>query len=176
MSVPAAAAVAAPLIEAKNLSRHYNLSSGLWGRGETVRAVDGVSFSLTAGRTLAIVGESGCGKSTLARMIALIEPPTGGSLKFSGREASSAKGPDLKGFRCLVQMVFQDPYGTLNPRHKVGTILMEPLSINTALTRDEREQAARAMMGRVGLRQEHFIRYPHMFPAGSASASPSPAR
>ena len=99
-------------------------------------------------------------------MVALIDPPTSGSLKFSGREAANAKGGDLRGFRRLVQMVFQDPYGSLNPRHKVGSILMEPLAINTGLTHDEREHAARSMMGRVGLRQEHFIRYPHMFSGG----------
>src|SRR5208282_4103586 len=115
---------------------------------------------------LAVVGESGCGKSTLARMVTMIEPPTAGSLKLVGQEVAGADTSTIKGLRRNVQIVFQDPYGSLNPRKKVGSILEEPLVINTDIAAAERARVARAMMGRVGLRPEHYERYPHMFSGG----------
>ncbi len=155
-----------PLLEAVALSRHYVVSRGLLRRKGLVRALDGVAFSLDAGKTLAIVGESGCGKSTLARQVTMIERPTGGELKVDGVDVGRADRATLKRLRPLVQMVFQNPYASLNPRKKVGTLLEEPLAINTDLDAGARADAARAMLAKVGLRPEHYQRYPHMFSGG----------
>ena len=156
----------APLLEAFNLSRHYTVSRGMLRRQGRVRALDGVAFTLRAGATLAVVGESGCGKSTLARQVTMIEQPTGGSLKLNGEDVAHADRATLKRLRPLVQMVFQNPYASLNPRKKVGTLLEEPLAINTDLSADARGDAARTMLAKVGLRPEHYQRYPHMFSGG----------
>ncbi|WP_230411607.1 peptide ABC transporter ATP-binding protein [Collimonas humicola] len=154
------------LLEAKNLIKHYSVSQGLFKPKATARALDGVSFALQPGRTLAVVGESGCGKSTLARQITMIEPPTGGELWMDGANIADADHATLKRVRPLVQMVFQNPYASLNPRKKVGQMLEEPLIINTGLNNAERAEKARAMMAKVGLRPEHYGRYPHMFSGG----------
>ena len=154
------------LMRAAGLRRYYPGGSGLFGRRELVRALDGVSFTLRAGETLAIVGESGCGKSTLARLAALIEPPTGGELLIDGLPTAAAGEAERRRLRLGVQMVFQNPYGSLNPRKTVGAILEEPLALNRRGDRAAREAAARAMMERVGLRQEHYHRTPHMFSGG----------
>ena len=155
-----------PLLQADNLTRHYVVSRGLFRPKATVRALDGVTFTLDAGRTLAVVGESGCGKSTLARQVTMIESPTAGSLKLAGVEMTSADAAQRKAARPRVQMVFQNPYASLNPRKRVGTMLEEPLLINTPLPAAEREARARAMLARVGLRPEHYRRFPHMFSGG----------
>ncbi len=155
-----------PLLEARALTRHYSVSRGLWKPKGIVQALTGVSFTLAAGRTLAIVGESGCGKSTLARQVTMIERPTSGALLLDGADVAQADAAGRKRLRPLVQMVFQNPYASLNPRKKVGTLLGEPLAINTALSADARREAAAAMMARVGLRPEHYRRYPHMFSGG----------
>ena len=153
-----------PIIEAKALVRHYNVGDGLFRKPRILRAVAGVDFALSPGKTLAVVGESGCGKSTLARMVAMIEEPTAGELTLEGKQIHLADWADL---RQSVQIVFQDPYGSLNPRQRIGTILEEPLKINRPmLSRDEREAKAREMLELVGLRPEHFDRYPHMFSGG----------
>jgi dipeptide transport system ATP-binding protein len=154
------------LLEVRDLKRHYQIGGGLLRKPKALKAVDGVSFTLAAGKTLAVVGESGCGKSTLARMVAMIEAPTAGSLKIDGVEVTTADGEVLKRLRPVVQMVFQNPYGSLNPRKKVGTILEEPVVINAHLSADARHAAAREMMAKVGLRPEHYARYPHMFSGG----------
>ncbi len=156
----------AVLLEAKNLSRHYSVSRGFLKPKAIARALDGVSFILQAGRTLAVVGESGCGKSTLARQVTMIEAPTGGQLWMNGVDIAGADRAMLKKVRPLVQMVFQTPYASLNPRKKVGAMLEEPLVINTNLAAAERAERARAMMAKVGLRAEHYNRYPHMFSGG----------
>ncbi|HZA52432.1 MAG TPA: dipeptide ABC transporter ATP-binding protein [Myxococcaceae bacterium] len=155
-----------PVAAAEDIRRHYRVRRGALTRPATLKAVDGVSFTLHAGQTLGVVGESGCGKSTLGRVVALIEPPTSGSLSLDGTPALSAEGATRTRLRRTVQVVFQDPYGSLNPRHKVGSTIAEPLEINTDLGRKEREAAAREMMERVGLRPEHYGRYPHMFSGG----------
>ncbi len=154
------------LLEAKNLAKHYRVSQG-WRKPKAIlRALDGVSFTLAAGKTLAVAGESGCGKSTLARQITMIEAPSGGELWMDGANIANADKQELKRIRPLVQMVFQNPYASLNPRKKVGSMLEEPLVINTPLSKAERAEKARAMMNRVGLRPEHYARYPHMFSGG----------
>ncbi|MEB0136138.1 peptide ABC transporter ATP-binding protein [Actimicrobium sp. CCC2.4] len=157
---------AVALLEAKNLARHYPVSQGFLRPKAWARALDGVSFTLVAGKTLAVVGESGCGKSTLARQITMIEPPSGGELWMDGANVATADRATLKRVRPLVQMVFQNPYASLNPRKKVGAMLAEPLEINTRLNKAERTARALSMMAQVGLRPEHINRYPHMFSGG----------
>jgi dipeptide transport system ATP-binding protein len=152
------------LMEAVEIRRHYQLGGGLFGKPATIKAVDGVSFTLKAGRTLAIVGESGCGKSTLARVACLLDDATSGELLIDGKAATTPAA--RKALRRSVQMVFQNPYGSLNPRKTVGAILQEPLEINRRGDADDRAEAARAMMDKVGLRQDQFGRYPHMFSGG----------
>ncbi|GAA4025855.1 peptide ABC transporter ATP-binding protein [Actimicrobium antarcticum] len=154
------------LLQAKNLSKYYPVSQGFLKPAASARALDGVSFTLVAGKTLAVVGESGCGKSTLARQITMIEPSTGGELWMDGANVATADRATLKRVRPLVQMVFQNPYASLNPRKKVGAMLEEPLEINTRLDKPARAVKALAMMEKVGLRPEHYGRYPHMFSGG----------
>jgi dipeptide transport system ATP-binding protein len=150
------------VLEGRDLARFYNVNRGMFKPEATVKALNGVSFSLYSGKTLAVVGESGCGKSTLARLVTMIEDPTAGELLIDGRPARIGD-PSL---RSLVQIVFQNPYGSLNPRQKVGSILEEPLKINTSDNSATRRRKAEAMMERVGLRPEHYDRYPHMFSGG----------
>ncbi|WP_061240551.1 peptide ABC transporter ATP-binding protein [Ectopseudomonas composti] len=154
------------VLEAHELTRHYSVSRGLFKPAATVQALNGVSFNLQAGRTLAVVGESGCGKSTLARALTLIEEPSAGSLQIAGREVAGASNSERRQLRRDVQMVFQNPYASLNPRQKIGDQLAEPLLINTDLSRSERREKVQAMMQQVGLRPEHYQRYPHMFSGG----------
>ena len=153
-------------MEARELRRYYRTGSGLFSHKGTVRAVDGVSFTLGAGETLAIVGESGCGKSTLARMATLLEPPTEGDLLIDGELTEGVTATERRKLLLSVQMVFQNPYGSLNPRKTVGSILEEPLAINHRGDPRQRQDAARAMMDKVGLREDQYGRYPHMFSGG----------
>ncbi len=154
------------LVSAQGLTRSYRSKRGLFSKPDELRAVGGVSFTIEAGRTLAVVGESGCGKSTLTRLITLIEKPDCGSLRIDGIDALVDDPANAKRLRASVQLVFQNPYGSLNPRKKVGDILEEPLAINTEFGKAERTQHALAMMARVGLGPEHAWRYPHMFSGG----------
>jgi dipeptide transport system ATP-binding protein len=156
----------APVLKATDLHRHYSISRGLLRGHANLRAVAGASFVLNPGRTLAVVGESGCGKSTLARMVTMIERPTAGHLEIDSVDVATARGSTLRSLRPKVQMVFQDPYGSLNPRKQIGQILEEPLEINTDLDAKARAEAARQMLSHVGLRPEHYSRYPHMFSGG----------
>jgi dipeptide transport system ATP-binding protein len=157
---------AAPIVQAGDLTKHYRIGGGLFGTPAVLKAVDGVSFELEAARTLAVVGESGCGKSTLARMVTMIEPPTSGRLVVDGIDTATADRHERRHLRKSVQIVFQNPYGSLNPRQKIAAILAEPLTINTAMSRAERGAAVAAMMRKVGLRPEYAERYPHMFSGG----------
>ncbi|MFI8482577.1 peptide ABC transporter ATP-binding protein [Pseudomonas sp. NPDC078700] len=154
------------VLSARDLTRHYSVSTGLFQPSATVQALNGVSFELAAGKTLAVVGESGCGKSTLARALTLIEEPSSGSLQIAGQEVNGASKAQRKQLRRDVQMVFQNPYASLNPRQKIGDQLAEPLLINTSLSKHERREKVQAMMQQVGLRPEHYQRYPHMFSGG----------
>ena len=163
------------VLTARDLTRHYEVSRGLFKGHAQVRALNGVSFELEAGKTLAVVGESGCGKSTLARALTLIEEPTSGSLKIAGQEVKGASKDQRRQLRRDVQMVFQNPYASLNPRQKIGDQLAEPLLINTALSREERREKVQQMMRQVGLRPEHYQRYPHMFSGGQRQRIPARA-
>jgi len=154
------------LLEATDLARHYSVSRGLFRPGATVKALNGVSFTLAPRQTLAVVGESGCGKSTLARQLTLIEAPTRGSLLIAGQDAAQASAAQIKALRRRVQMVFQNPFASLNPRKTIATTLAEPLVINTAMSAAERSERVAALAAKVGLRPEHLRRYPHMFSGG----------
>ncbi|MCP5425396.1 MAG: ABC transporter ATP-binding protein [Gammaproteobacteria bacterium] len=154
------------VMEAEDLARYYSVSRGWLKDKATVKALDGVSFTLRSRSTLAVVGESGCGKSTLARQLTLIEKPSGGSLRLLGQDLSQAGDKERRLARRHVQIIFQNPYASLNPRKKVGALLQEPLKINTQDNARQREEKVRMMMGRVGLRPEHYSRYPHMFSGG----------
>ncbi len=154
------------VLEAENLTRHYQVNRGMFKDPAVVKALDGVSFRLEKGRTLAVVGESGCGKSTLARLVTLIEQPTSGVLKIDRTDVSRIEEKQRRKLRTQVQIIFQDPYGSLNPRQKIGLALEEPLLVNTGKTKTERQKAARNMLAMVGLRPEHYDRYPHMFSGG----------
>lgn len=151
-----------PVIVARDLSRHFEIRGGLFREGGLVKALDGASFSLERGKTLAVVGESGCGKSTLAWLVAMIDKPTGGTLEIDGQPALVGSVEHRK----TVQIVFQNPYGSLNPRQKVGTILEEPLRLSTDLDATTRRRRVEETMDRVGLRPEFYERYPHMFSGG----------
>jgi dipeptide transport system ATP-binding protein len=153
-------------VVAQGLTRIYRTKRGIFGKPQELRAVGGVSFSIAAGRTLAVVGESGCGKSTLARLVTLIEKPNSGSLLIDGIDALNSSAVASGHLRRMVQLVFQNPYGSLNPRQKIGTLLEEPLVINTDLGKAERRRQALAMMAQVGFGAEHARRYPHMFSGG----------
>ena len=166
MTTTAAPAAATAVVEARDLRQVYRIGRGLLRKPAHLQAVGGVSFTLQPGRTLAVVGESGCGKSTLARMVSLVEPPTSGALQLGGADAVLATPEQRKALRRSVQMVFQNPYASLNPRKKIGAILEAPLEINTTLTTGERAAKARAILAKVGLRPEHYDRYPHMFSGG----------
>jgi dipeptide transport system ATP-binding protein len=155
-----------PVVEATDLKRVYTVHRGLLRAPAALQAVGGVSFTLEAGRTLAVVGESGCGKSTLARLVAMIEPPSAGELRLGGIDAVHATHEERTRLRRVVQLVFQNPYGSLNPRKTIGSILAEPLAINTELAAGERQARVAEMMRKVGLRPEHLGRYPHMFSGG----------
>ena len=155
-----------PVVEANNLQRVYEIRRGFMAKPDHLQAVGGVSFTVHAGKTLAVVGESGCGKSTLARMVSLIETPSSGELSITGVDAVHGSDEQRLKLRKAVQLVFQNPYGSLNPRKKIGAILEAPLEINTSLAATERAEKARAMLALVGLRPEHYDRYPHMFSGG----------
>jgi dipeptide transport system ATP-binding protein len=154
------------VVRAQGLRRVYAISKGPLRQPDQLQAVSGVSFSVQAGRTLAVVGESGCGKSTLARMVSLIESPTEGSLEIDGIEVSRSSESQKQTLRQKVQLVFQNPYGSLNPRKRIGQILEAPLEINTQFPAAQRAERARDMLAKVGLRPEHYDRYPHMFSGG----------
>ena len=154
------------VLEAKGLVRDYSASRGAFRAPATLKALAGVSFSLQAGRTLAVVGESGSGKSTLARLLTLIEKPTAGALLIDGEDVAHADAARRRRLRREIQMVFQNPFGSLNPRQTIGKALEEPLLVNTRMSASERKAAALMIMEKVGLRPEYYHRYPHMFSGG----------
>ena len=137
-----------PIVTAKNLNQVYEVRRGTFSKPMGLKAVKDTSFTVEEGETLAIVGESGCGKSTLARILTMIETPTDGDLTIDDIEVTGDYNPATKSLRSIVQIVFQNPYGALNPRQKVGAILEEPLKINTSLSRSERRAKVRTICQR----------------------------
>ena len=156
------------VLKAENLVKHYPIKAGVLRRTVGhVNAVDGVSFELYKGETLGIVGESGCGKSTLGRMLMRLEEPTAGKLTFDGVDVYSQKGADMRRLRRDIQIVFQDPYTSLNPRMTVGDIVGEPFDIHTdVVPKGGRRQRVQELLELVGLNPEHINRYPHQFSGG----------
>ncbi|MFQ0813479.1 peptide ABC transporter ATP-binding protein [Brucella anthropi] len=154
------------VLEARDIKRDYHVGGGLFGKPKVVHAVKGVSFKVEKGKTLAIVGESGCGKSTLARILTMIDPQTSGELKIGGKDVDILRDGLTPEMRQKVQIVFQNPYGSLNPRQKIGDVLAEPLLLNANMSAEERRAKAMQMLLKVGLGREHFNRYPHMFSGG----------
>ncbi len=155
------------IITARDLKKYYTVKEGLFFKtSATLKALDGASFTIKPGKTFSVVGESGCGKSTLARLITMIEPPTFGDFQVDGINAVTSNPKTMKALRSKVQIIFQDPYASLNPRKKVGSILGEPLKINTNMTKAQRREKSLAMMEKVGLSKEQYARYPHMFSGG----------
>jgi oligopeptide transport system ATP-binding protein len=158
------------LLEVRNLNKSYRRGAGVFskgGDGERFTAVDGVSFTVDQGETLAIVGESGCGKTTLARMVMRLIEPDGGEIFFAGRNLMALGNKELREQRRAMQMIFQDPFASLNPRMRVGEIAGEPLAIHEkTLANGEREKRVAAMLERVGLGKEALRRYPHEFSGG----------
>ncbi|MDD2901888.1 MAG: ABC transporter ATP-binding protein [Syntrophales bacterium] len=153
------------LLETKDLSRYFRLA-GPWGRGPLLQAVEGVNIAVMAGETLGLVGESGCGKSTLGRLILALLSPTRGRVRFEGEEVTALPKARLKQLRRQMQIVFQDPYSSLNPRMMVRQILEEPYIIHNLGAKAERRQWVAALLEEVGLGAEHLDRYPHEFSGG----------
>ncbi len=153
-------------LEVRDLCRDYAIQRGVLRARQTLHALADMTFALAPATTLAVVRESGCGKSTLARQIALVEPPTRGSIRIGGELVDASDRAAVRRARTHVQLVFQDPYGSLNPRKQIGAILEEPLRIHTRLDAPARRAQVEDMMARVGLLPEHRTRYPHMFSGG----------
>ncbi len=155
------------LVEVRNLKKYFPTGEGLFNAGsDTVKAVDDVSFTIRRGETFGLVGESGCGKSTTGRcMLRLIEP-TSGEVRFDGQDLLSLDSKELRGLRREMQIIFQDPYSSLNPRMQVGEIIAEPLRIHGVGNRSRRRARVAELLGLVGLKSEHADRYPHEFSGG----------
>jgi oligopeptide/dipeptide ABC transporter ATP-binding protein len=156
-----------PLLEVENLVKHFVAERSLFGRPKAfVKAVDGVSFSLEAGKTLALVGESGCGKSTVSRLVLRLIEPDAGAVRFEGRDLLSLDASELRAFRRQAQIIFQDPYGSLNPRMTVGQILTEPLALHDLVPPSRRRERVAELLRLVGLEPRLARRYPHEFSGG----------
>jgi len=156
-----------PLLKVTDLTKHFpSKNNKIFGKREFVHAVDNVSFELNVGETLGLVGESGCGKSTTGRLITKLIPTTSGSIEFEGREISKMKASEFKEFRPQIQMIFQDPYASLNPRHTVGTIIATPLKIHGVNPGVDVKKQVQELLEIVGLNPEHYNRYPHEFSGG----------
>lgn len=156
-----------PLLEVKDLVMHFKTKGdGLFGGSNKVQAVDGVSFSLRAGETLGLVGESGCGKTTTGRLITRLLEPTAGQILFNGKDIAKMKERDLRPYRQELQLIFQDPYSSLNPRHTVGTIVGTALRTHRIVPKDKELARVQELLEVVGLNPEHYNRYPHEFSGG----------
>ncbi len=154
-------------LEVVDLVKHFSVQTGLFGRGGgIVRAVDGVSFALNAGETFAIVGESGCGKSTVARLVLRLLEPTSGVVRLEGRDLTALGPGELRALRGRLQIIFQDPYGSLNPRMTVGDMLAEPLMLHGVVASGARRARVAELLSLVGLRSDAAQRYPHEFSGG----------
>lgn len=155
------------LIEVKNLTKYFPVGSGLLGKGaDVVKAVDDVSFTIRRGETFGLVGESGCGKSTTGRCILRLIEPTSGEVRFDNRNLLSVDSGNLRRLRRDMQIIFQDPYSSLNPRMRVGDIIAEPLAIHNVGSKAERRERVTELLEVVGLAGEHAERYPHEFSGG----------
>ena len=156
-----------PILKVKGLKVHFPVSGGFLAKKQIVKAVDGVDFEISKGETFGLVGESGCGKSTTGRALVKIYEPTAGKVIFDGEDITKIRGTKLKELRRDMQMIFQDPYASLNPRMTVGEIIREPMDIHGVFdTKEERENRVRELLEIVGLKPDHIRRYPHEFSGG----------
>ena len=154
-------------MEITNLEKQYFSNVGIFAKKEIVKAVDDVSFSVFEGETLGLVGESGCGKSTLGRTILQLEKVTSGSIKYRGRELTKLSKGEIRNLRKEIQIIFQDPYSSLNPRLMIGQALMEPMEVHgLAKTKKERKERVLSLLQKVGLDESYFYRYPHELSGG----------
>ena len=154
------------LLQVEHLVKHFPIKAGLFGNTQYVRAVDDVSLDVRRGETLGLVGETGCGKSTLARCIIRLENPTSGKVVFDGNDITSKSDTELRPYRRRLQMVFQDPYSSLNPRRRVGSIIGDPFEIHGIASGAERKRRVQDLMHLVGLNPEHYNRFPAQFSGG----------
>ena len=155
------------ILKVTNLKTHFDVTKGLFAKKQIVKAVDDVSFDVYENETFGLVGESGCGKTTLGRTIVKLYDPVSGSIEFEGKDIANIKGAELKAFRKDMQMIFQDPYASLNPRMTVGEIIKEPMVIHNIYNTDaEREARVVELLKIVGLKPDHIRRYPSEFSGG----------
>ncbi len=167
MSASSTGAPTGPLLEVRNLTKHFPIRTGLLQRVTgAVKAVDGVSFDVQAGETLALVGESGCGKTTTGRSILRLIEPTSGTVRFDGIDVRALRGEALRRLRRHMQIIFQDPYGSLNPRMTVGNAIKEGLIVHGLAEGNDADRRVAALLDEVGLRPEYASRYPHEFSGG----------
>ncbi|QFF97615.1 dipeptide ABC transporter ATP-binding protein [Psychrobacillus glaciei] len=156
-----------PLVEIRNLTKYYPIKKGIFSRTVgNVKAVDGLNFDIYPGETLALVGESGCGKSTTGKAIVKIDPPTDGHIIFDGKDMANITGAELRSLRTKLQIIFQDPYSSLNPRKRVGELLAEPLLAHGLASAADAKEKVNRMLEVVGLTPQHGRRYPHEFSGG----------
>ncbi|MDI6101332.1 dipeptide ABC transporter ATP-binding protein [Actinoplanes sp. NEAU-A12] len=155
-----------PLLKVEGLTKHFPVRSGGWGKASVVRAVENVSFEVRPGETLGLVGESGCGKTTTGRMLVRLLEPTSGKITFEGEDITRTKGAKLRKLRQDIQIIFQDPYASLNPRHTVGRIVAMPLQVNGIEPPGGVKKRVQELLETVGLNPEHYNRYPHEFSGG----------
>ncbi|MGF1427620.1 ABC transporter ATP-binding protein [Kitasatospora sp. LaBMicrA B282] len=164
---PVATPAGEPLLRVTDLERHFPIRKGVLRRAAgAVRAVDGISFSVRAGETLGVVGESGCGKSTMGRLVTRLDEPTGGRVEFEGRDITHLGVNAMRPLRRDIQIIFQDPYSSLNPRHTVGTIVGAPFKLQKVATEGGVKKAVQELLELCGLNPEHYNRYPHEFSGG----------
>jgi peptide/nickel transport system ATP-binding protein len=157
-----------PLLEVKGLQRYFPVTRGIVFQKQTgaVKAVDGIDLTIRTGETLGVVGESGCGKTTTGRLVTRLDEPTGGTIRFEGNDISHLSRQKMRPFRREIQMIFQDPFSSLNPRQTIGTIIAAPFEIQKVDSDGGTKKAVQALMERVGLNPEHYNRYPHEFSGG----------
>ena len=155
-----------PILKVEGLKTYFPVGGGLFGKKQVVKAVNDVSFEVMEHETFGLVGESGCGKSTLGRTLVKIYEPTEGKIEFMGKDITKLSGSEMQDFRRNVQMIFQDPYASLNPRMTVGEIIREPMEIHNIGTPKERDEKVASLLETVGLKPDHVRRYPHEFSGG----------